>query len=124
MTQGHTLSGPPNPIQSLLRIIFLGVAAVAGFFMLAASAAFALFVVLGVLVLGFVVFAVLWVKAKITGKPILAAFVPKSSRQHFEAFHEMQQAASKRTPEKNQQPHDGPIIDAHETPDGWSVDTE
>ena len=97
MTQGHTLSGPPNPLQSLLRLVFVGVAAVAGFFMLAASAAFALFVVLGILILGFVVFAVLWIKAKITGKPIMAAFVPKSARQQFEAFHQMQNEAQEFT---------------------------
>ncbi len=124
MTQGHTLSGPPNPLSALLRLIFIGIVAVAGFFMLAASAAFAFFVILGVVILGFIAFAVLWIKAKITGKPILASFVSKSTMHQFEAFQVHAEAPQPPDNEREDVSPDGPIIDAHETPDGWSVDTE
>lgn len=93
--------------------------------MLAASAAFALFVVLGIIILGFVIFAVLWIKAKITGKPIMASFVSKSTMQQFETFNHMQKEASEfKEDDRSGTAKDGPVIDAHETPDGWSVDTE
>ena len=130
MTQGHTLSGPPNPLQALLRLVFVAVAAVAGFFMLAASAAFAFFIIIGVVIFGFIVFCVLWLKAKITGKPMLFAFMPKSAQQQYQTFHDMQKnTEASKTSARPQNTQDGPlqtgpVLDAHKTPDGWSVDTE
>ncbi len=91
-------------------------AAIVGFFIFAASAAFALFVVLGLLILGSIAFAVFWFRAKILKKPLM----PKMKMQGFEGF-EMPGAA---TATKSDDKADGPIIDAHKTPDGWSVDTD
>ena len=98
--------------------MFFAVAAIGGLFMIIFSAAFALFAVAGIAVIGFLVFAFFWAKAKISGKP----FGPKAMmgaqfeqmRKDMEAQMGPQAAA-----ETSGQ---GPIVDAHQTPDGWSVD--
>ncbi len=114
-------NGPHNRqsiFQSLFRALFLIAATIGGFFVFAASAAFALFVVIGILMLGFVAFAVLWVRAKILGKSLR----PESTMWTFQSF-DGGQASS--TNEESPKPKaDGPVLDAHQTPDGWSVDTD
>lgn len=82
--------------------------------MLAASAAFAFFVVMGIALLAFLAFAFFWTKAKVLGKP----FGPKAQ---FEAARRDMEAQMGRT-SPMQANTDGPIIDAHQTPEGWSVD--
>lgn len=111
MTNTYHISGQPSILQNIMRVLFLSVAAIGGFFMLAFSAAFAFFVVAGLAIVGFVAFAFFWARAKLFGKP----FGPKA---HFEAARadmEAQFNAARREV-------DGPIIDAHRTPEGWSVD--
>ena len=86
--------------------------------MLLLSVSVAFFVVAGIAVIGFLVFAFFWAKAKITGKP----FGPKAMmgaqmeqmRKDMEA-----QMGGKSTSKASEQ---GPVVDAHRTPDGWSVD--
>lgn len=114
MTNTYNLNGPSNWFGSLTRALMVGCAAIAGLFMLAISAAFAFFVVAAIAIIGFLAFAFLWGRAKILGKP----FGP---RAHFEAkAKEMQKDLGMTfTPQDHQ---DGPIIDAKQTPDGWSVD--
>ncbi len=108
-----------NLFQSLFRTLFLIAATIGGFFIFAASAAFALFVVIGILILGFIAFGVLWVRAKILGKSLR----PKSTMWSFQSFDGRQ--ASSKSKEENPKPKtDGPVLDAHQTPDGWSVDTD
>ena len=111
-----------NPLQSLFRTLFLIAATIGGFFIFAASAAFALFVVIGILILGFVAFAVLWLRAKILGKPLR----PAGNMWSFQTFDGSsfggQEAKSK--DETSKPKSDGPVLDAHQTPDGWSVDTD
>ena len=104
--------------QSLFRALFLIAATIGGFFIFAASAAFALFVVIGILILGFIAFGVLWLRAKILGKSLR----PESTMWTFQSFDSGQAATSdaKDTDTKV----DGPVLDAHKTPDGWSVDTD
>jgi len=85
-----------------------------GLFIFAISATFLLFAVLGIAVIGVVALIIFWARARLTGRP----FGP---REHFEAMlkemqPEMQAATARHTD------LDGPIIDAHQTPDGWSVD--
>lgn len=121
MTRGSTLSGGVNPFQALLRTVFLIAATIGGFFIFAASAAVALFVVMGVLILGFTVFVIFWLRAKITGKPLMPTpkmygfhtFDGQAGPAHSEPSHKSAGGLS-----------DGPVLDAHQTPDGWSVDTE
>lgn len=125
MTRGSTLSGSANPLQALLRTLFLIAATIGGFFIFAASAAVALFLVMGILILGFVVFVGFWLRAKITGKPLM----PKPQVYGFNTFGGG--AGSNGTSPESRSNSDsgkgldgGPVLDAHQTPDGWSVDTE
>jgi len=115
MTQAYTLSGRRGgPLSSLARGAFLAMAAIGGLFMLVFSAAFALFAVAGIAVIGFVVFAVFWAKAKLTGQP----FGPKARFESMRREMESQMGNG-----FAQSPmDDGVTIDAHQTPQGWSVD--
>lgn len=114
MTNTYNLNGPGNLFGSVTRVFFMIVAAIGGLFMLAFSAAFALFVVLGIAFVGLLGFGFFWVKAKLLKKP----FGPKAQ---FEAHAKKMQAefGTQFSPELQ---NDGPIIDAKHTPDGWSVD--
>lgn len=125
MTRGSTLSGSANPFQAALRAVFLIAATIGGFFIFAASAAFALFVVMGILILGFIVFVVFWLRAKITGKPLM----PKAKMYGFNTFGVDPRSTPRSTGSASPQKpagdlSDGPVLDARQTPDGWSVDTE
>ena len=127
MTQTYNIDGSGGPVRSLIRTIIAAAAVIGGLFLLAASAAVAFFLILGLVILAVLIVAVLWGKAKITGKP----FGPKAyfKTQGFDLDAAMQQANSahaaqddvKSGPSQGADKH-GPIIDAHETPDGWSVD--
>ncbi len=124
MTKTFPLPGNgQNLFQSLFRALFLIAATIGGFFIFAASAAFALFVVLGILILGFVAFAVLWLRAKILGKPLR----PTGNMWSFQTFDSQSFGDTKtNTPgdESSKPKAPGPVLDAHKTPDGWSVDTD
>ncbi len=116
-------SGGQNLFQSLFRALFLIAATIGGFFIFAASAAFALFVVIGILILGFIAFAVLWIRAKILGKPLR----PAGNMWSFQTFDGQtfgDTNTSKANDESSKPKADGPVLDAHKTPDGWSVDTD
>lgn len=111
MTRTYNIGGPTNLLQNILRGAFVALIAIGGIFLLAASAAFAFFVVIGLVILGFIAFCVFWVRAKIFGKP----FGPQVKYE-----------AAKADMEAHFSGHDrkgtGPVIDAHQTPHGWSVD--
>lgn len=112
MVNGHYLSGgQPGFMQTLIRSVFVIFAAIGGFFIFAASAAFAVIVAGGLLIFGFVIFVAMWVRAKIMGKPLN----PYKNMTPEEIFRAHQ-------PKSKSEGVDGPILDAHETPDGWSVD--
>ena len=81
--------------------------------MLVFSAAFALFAVAGIAVIGFLVFGFFWAKAKITGRP----FGPRAQFEQMRKDMESQMGSL-----NTQSETDGPIVEAHRTPDGWSVD--
>lgn len=124
MTKTFPLPGNgQNPLQSLLRALFLIAATIGGFFIFAASAAFAFFVVIGILILGFVAFAVLWLRAKILGKPLRSAG-NMWSFQTFDGQTFGEQEPKSNDDEASKPKADGPVLDAHQTPDGWSVDTD
>ena len=100
-----------------MRGLFVAAATIGGLFLFAASAAFAFFVIAGLVILGLVVFAFFWTRAKIFGRP----FGPKAQ---FEAARKDMEAQM-RTARPNSSADyddDGPVIDAHRTPDGWTVD--
>lgn len=86
--------------------------------MLLLSVSVALFVVAGIAVIGFLVFAFFWTKAKITGKP----FGPKAMMgAQFEQIRKDMED-QRGSPPASKSNDQGPIVDAHRTPDGWSVD--
>ena len=126
MTQTFYIQGRrPGLFSTVARTAFLAVAAVGGLFMIVFSAAFALFAVAGIAVIGFLVFAFFWAKAKLTGKP----FGPKAMMgAQFEQMRRDMESQLGAGPHAGPKPTgtkpaaQGPVVDAHRTPDGWSVD--
>ena len=119
MTQTYYIQGRRSGLLSTVaRAGFLAIAAIGGLFMLVFSAAFALFAVAGIAVIGFLVFAFFWAKAKIAGKP----FGPKAmmAAQMDQMRKDMEAQMGGHSAHKPA--GDGPVVDAHRTPDGWSVD--
>ena len=98
-------------MRNVLRHVFVITAAIGGLFLFVASAAVAFFVVSGIVIIALASFAILWVRAKLFGK----SFGPQAHFEKARADMEAQfQTYSNRT--------SGPVLDAHRTPDGWSVD--
>lgn len=119
MTQTYTLQGRrPGVLSTLARTVFLAVAAIGGLFMLVFSFAFALFAIAGIAVIGFLIFAFFWARAKITGKP----FGPKAMMEAQVAQMRKDMEAQIDPSDAPKAPGQGPIVEAHRTPDGWSVD--
>ncbi|MEP1230996.1 MAG: hypothetical protein ABJG88_10005 [Litorimonas sp.] len=124
MTNTYRLSGQNGGVFSqLLRAAFFTITAIGGLLLLFFSAAFVLILIAGLAVLGFVVALVFWVRAKILGKP----FGPKAKFEHMRR--EMEANMGSQFDEIRPDSHadhtqeaDGPILDAHNTPEGWSVD--
>lgn len=116
MTQTYNLSGNGSFVSNLMRGLFVAAATIGGLFLFAASAAFAFFVIAGLVILGLIIFAFFWARAKLFGRP----FGPKAQ---FEAARkEMEAQMRSARPGSHGLDDDGPVIDAHRTPDGWSVD--
>ena len=107
--------GGPGLFQSLVRSALLLIAAIGGVFVFAASAALALIVAAGLLIFGVVVFVAFWLRAKITGRRMMPKMQPFMGAQSFQTYQEESTTTSV---------DKGPVIDAHETPDGWSVDED
>jgi len=119
MSNTYRITGSGNVFTNIIRGLFLAAAAIGGFFMLAFSAAFALFVVAGLIVFGLVVFTFLWGRAKLFGKPFGPRARFEAARKDMETqFEGMDLNMINNGPAAS----DGPIIDAHQTPEGWSVD--
>ena len=103
-----------------MRGLFLAVAAIGGLFMVVFLGAFAFFVVAGLVLVGCVVFAFLWGRAKLFGKPFGPKAQFEAARKDMEAqFQDMDLNMERNGPRAY---GDGTIIDAHQTPEGWSVD--
>lgn len=115
MTRTFYLSGQPGFLRNILRTLFVAAAAVGGLFVLAASAAFAFFVAAGLVIIGGLTFAFFWTRAKLFGRP----FGPQVQFQRARADMEAAFGPQMRAPTGKA---GGPIIDAHHTPDGWSVE--
>lgn len=121
MSNTYRIAGSGNVVTNILRGLFMAAAAIGGFFMLAFSAAFAFFVIAGLIVFGLVVFAFFWARAKLFGKPFGPKAQFEAARKDMETqFQGMDLNRANNGP--NSHDVDGPIIDAHQTPEGWSVD--
>ncbi|MEE9272550.1 MAG: hypothetical protein V3U57_04705 [Robiginitomaculum sp.] len=128
MTKAYFITGRLTPVQSFLRTLFLIGVMIGGFFIFVASAAFALFVALGLLIFGVIVFSILWVRAKLLGKPITPFGKMQAEFESFSKTHEaggtVAGSAAEPVPKSSKTDADGPVIDAHQTPEGWSVDSD
>lgn len=119
MGQTYNITGRTGLLGSIVRIAIVAAAAIGGLFMLAASAAFAFFIIAGLSILGFIAVSFFWARAKITGKPFGPRAQFEAARKDMEA---QMRAAQTGEAGRSRDLGEGPIIDAHETPDGWSVD--
>ncbi|MEL6686841.1 MAG: hypothetical protein AAFP97_04395 [Pseudomonadota bacterium] len=117
MTGTHHLNGQPTSMFGQVgRWLTLGAMSVAAAFMLFFSAAFALFLVGTIAVIAFISVAIFWVRAKLTGRP----FGPRAQMEaQMEEIRRQMGAASQA---KSGETSQGPIIDAHQTPEGWTVE--
>lgn len=116
MTGTHHLSGPGTGLFGQIgRWLALTAVTVAAAFMLFFSAAFALILLSGIAIVAFVAVAFLWTRAKVTGKP----FGPRAQMEARMAEIRRQMGADVRG---SGSPDTGPVIDLHETPQGWTVE--
>lgn len=112
--------GQSSVFQKIARYSLLAVSAVVGVFVLLLTASAALVVVMALLFIGLIVFAYLWARAKFFGKTIRG-----------KAFEDIQAAAAAQREQMEAQMglrtsapdfDGGDVINAHKTPDGWTVD--
>jgi len=98
------------------RWLTLTAVAVAAAFMLFFSAAFALILISVIAILAFIAVSIFWVRAKLTGR----AFGPRAQMDERMAEIRRQMGADFQAAPQTES--DGPVIDAHETPEGWTVE--
>lgn len=111
MTSAGRLSGSANPFANIGRALFaLGVLAV-GFVIFAVGATFLLFVALAVVIVAVLAITFFWARARLTGRP----FGP---REQFEA---MLSDMAVDMPVRDGS-DEGVVLDAHPTPNGWSTE--
>ena len=119
MTQAYYIQGRRAGLFSTIaRTAFLAVAAIGGLFMLVFSFAFALFAIAGIAVIGFLVFGFFWAKAKISGKPFGPKAMMGAQFEQMRKDMETQMGPQSGSVDSDE----GPIVDAVQTPDGWSFD--
>lgn len=123
MSNTFRISGRGNVVTNIMRGLFMAAAAIGGFFMLAFSAAFAFFVIIGLLLVAAVVFLFFWGRAKLFGKPFGPKAQFEAARKDMEAqFQGMDVNNAENSSGSAANDFDGPVIDARQTPEGWSVD--
>lgn len=119
-------SSAPRPtgfLQSIWRIVLLAVGVVVGGFLLISTAAFALIVILALLVIGAGVFIYFWVRARFFGKPFGGeAFAQMRAQAQVQAEQAQAFAKDGLYTQPVSDDEDGDILDAHRTADGWTVD--
>ena len=123
-------------ISLVVRYALFIFSVVAGLFILFFAAAFVLMLLAGLAGLGLFIGFVLWLKAKITGKPFgphaqfeqMRKDMEQGKRPDF-SYMQFKSRSFKSSSSKSSQDRgnahtskDGPILDAQQTPKGWSVD--
>jgi len=114
-----TSGGPAAPtsvFQKIARFGILAISAIVGTFVLLLTGFAALVVLAVLLFIGLIVFAYLWGRAKFFGKSIGG----KAFDDMRAAAKAQQAAMGLRTSAADYD--DGDVINAHKTPDGWTVD--
>lgn len=117
MTGTQHISGPGAGVFGQIgRWLTLAAVSVAAGFMFFFSAAFALVLVLAILFLVAIGVGFFWVRAKLTGRP----FGPRAQMEAQMADFRRQMGVDTTSPMTTSE--DGPVIDATETPQGWTVE--
>ena len=121
MTGTQHIQGPGAGLFGQIgRWMTLAAVTVAAAFMLFFSAAFALILISVIAILALIAVSVFWVRAKLMGRP----FGPRAQMDARMAEIRRQMGADI-APGKSAMRDtsaDGPIIDAHQTPEGWTVE--
>lgn len=117
MTSTQHLHGPGSGLFGQIgRWLTLAAMTVVVGFTLFFSAAFALILISVIAVLVLIAVSIFWVRAKLTGRP----FGP---RAHMDArMADIRRQMGEDMPSSQPSKSDGPVIDAHETPEGWTVE--
>ena len=100
------------------RWLTLAAVAVMAGFMIFVSAAFALVLISAVIILALIAVSVFWVRAKLTGRP----FGPRAQMDARMADIRRQMGVEMPAASQSRSSTDGPVIDAHQTPEGWTVE--
>ncbi|GLQ23699.1 hypothetical protein GCM10007853_15730 [Algimonas ampicilliniresistens] len=117
MTGTQHLPGPGAGLFGQIgRWLTLAGVTVAAAFMLFFSAAFALVLISAIAILALIAVSVFWIRAKLTGRP----FGPRAQMDAHMADIRRQMGVDQR-PDVDVA-SDGPIIEARETPEGWTVE--
>lgn len=98
------------------RWLTLAAVTIMAAFMLFFSAAFALILISAIAFLVLIAVSIFWIRAKLTGRP----FGPRAQMDARMADIRRQMGADMSSAPQSQS--DGPIIDAHKTPEGWTVE--
>lgn len=117
MTGTQHLQGPGAGLFGQIgRWLTLASVTVVAAFMLFFSAAFALILISAIAILVLIAVSIFWIRAKLTGRP----FGPRAQMDARMADIRRQMGADMQS--ASQASSDGPVIDAHETPEGWTVE--
>lgn len=106
---------PAGLMQRIGRTALLIMGAIVGLGVLLITASAALFVVLAIVILAVIAFAGFWIRAKIFGKTV-----------REKAFEDLEKKFGARqaqfsAPDENSDDGEEIVLDARETPDGWTV---
>ncbi|MGJ8560003.1 MAG: hypothetical protein ACSHX3_07180 [Litorimonas sp.] len=118
MTGTQHLHGPGTGLFGQIgRWLTLAAVTVVAAFMLFFSAAFALILISAIAILVLIAVSIFWLRAKLTGRP----FGPRAQMDVRMADIRRQMGADIHSAPQ-QAKSGGPVIDAHETPEGWTVE--
>jgi hypothetical protein len=118
MTGTHHLPGTgPGFLSQIGRLLTVAIMSTAAILMLFFSAAFALFLIGAVLVVSLIALTIFWIRAKLTGRP----FGPRAQMDARMAEFRRQMGVDL-NPGAGSDKDRGPVIDAHQTPEGWTVE--
>lgn len=122
MTGTHHLSGPGTPgfFSHIGRWLTLAGVTIAAATMLVFSAAFALILVGVIAIIAFLAVSVFWIRAKLTGRPFGPRAHMEELRRQMGVDMPMNMRPNPSTTSRADA--DGPVIDATETPEGWTVE--
>jgi len=113
MTRVDRLPLTSNPLAGALKVVAAIGALLVGLFVFAVGATFLLFLVAGIAVVGLLAVAFFWTRARLTGRP----FGPREQFESMLSDMQVEMDAVRPAPVT-----DGPVLDATQTPNGWSVE--